>query len=223
MNKTKYLSFRQSPCDLKGPLWRFVASSLTVGLGLGVYLVIDHRQSAVPVTVMMPSWVPFWPGFALPYLGMLLVTWLLPVAIRDAGRFRACLWALICAFLLVMPLWILTPTTLPRPTLPEGWWAGSYRWLAAIDPPNNVMPCGHGIGPVVGAWFAGRDRPTWRWPLAAMVVLGLPTIAVVWQHRPFDILLGTVAAAIGIAAGEAFHGREQAQLQKFGREEHLAA
>src|SRR5260221_4826476 len=132
MNKTKNLSFRQPPCDLKGPLWRFVASSLTVGLGLGVYLVIDHCQSAVPATVMMPSWVPFWPGFALPYLGMLLVTWLLPVAIRDAGRFRACLRALICAFLLVMPLWILTPTTLPRPPLPEGWWAGSYRWLAAI-------------------------------------------------------------------------------------------
>ena len=94
---------------------------------------------------------------------------------------------------------------------------------AAIDPPNNVMPCAHGIGPVVGAWFAGHDRPTWRWPLAGMLVLGLPTIAVVWQHRPIDILLGTVAAAIGIAAGEALNRREQAQLQKFGREEHLVA
>jgi hypothetical protein len=73
----------------------------------------------------------------------------------------------------------------------------------AGDPPNNVSPCAHGIGPVVAAWFAGRDRPSWRWPLAAMLVLGLPPIALIWQHRPLDIMLGLVAAAIGIIVGEA--------------------
>jgi len=101
-----------------------------------------------------------------------------------------------------MPWWIVTPTTLARPPLPEGWWAAPYRWLTLVDPPNNVMPCAHGIGPVVGAWFAARDRPAWRWPLAGMVALGLPPIAFTWQHRPLDILLGTVAAGIGIVLGE---------------------
>jgi hypothetical protein len=210
MYKNKFLPLFPSPCGQIGPLRRFVGISLTVWVALGLYFIIDCCQSAPPTTVVMPSWVPFWPVFTLPYLGMLLVTWLLPVTIRDAGRFRACLQAFICAFLLVMPWWVLTPTTLPRPPLPEDWWAGPYRWITAIDPPNNVMPCAHGIGPVVGAWFAGRDRPTWRWLLVGMLVLGLPSIALVWQHRPFDIMLGTVAAAIGIAIGESLNRLREA-------------
>jgi hypothetical protein len=202
MDKRKLLAFFPAPAGEIGPLRRFVAISLTVWPALGVYFVIDRCQFIPPTTVVMPAWVPFWPTFALPYVGMLLVTWWLPLAIRDAGRFHACRRGFICAFLLVMPWWMLTPTTLPRPPLPEDWWAGPYRWITALDPPNNVMPCAHGIGPVVAAWFAGRDRPTWRWPLVGMLVLGLPSIALVWQHRPLDILLGTVAAAIGIAVGE---------------------
>jgi hypothetical protein len=125
------------------------------------------------------------------------------MAIRDGAQFRACLTAFVCAFLLVVPWWILAPTTLHRPPLPLGWWFGPYRWLSEIDPPNNVMPCAHGIGPVVGAWFAARDRPGWRWPLVGMLVLGLPTIALVWQHRPVDIVLGALAATVGIILGEA--------------------
>jgi hypothetical protein len=148
---------------------RFVAVSALVWPVLGLYFVISRLQSAPATTVVMPSWMPFVPAFALPYLGMLLVTWLLPVAICDAAHFRACLWAMVVAYLLVMPWWILTPTTLPRPSLPEGFWAGPYLWIAEIDSSNNVMPCAHGIGPVVGAWFAGRDRPMWRWPLAGML------------------------------------------------------
>ncbi len=38
--------------------------------------------------VTMPKWVPFWPAFAPFYSGMLLVTWLLPMATRD--RIRRC-------------------------------------------------------------------------------------------------------------------------------------
>ncbi|MDB6109489.1 MAG: hypothetical protein JWR69_1239 [Pedosphaera sp.] len=184
------------------PLRRFLEITFTVYPALGLYFIIDRCQSVTPTEVMMPSWVPFWPSFTLPYMGMLLMTWLLPVTIRDARRFRACLLAFICGFLLVMPWWMLTPTTLPRPPLPEDWWAAPYCWITAMDPPNNVMPCAHGIGPVVAAWFAIRDRPTWRWPLVAMLVVGLPSIALVWQHRPVDILLGTVASVIGIAIGE---------------------
>src|SRR5207247_2606869 len=103
--------------SISRPLRRFVAISLTVWPILGLYLVIAHGRFASPTELVMPSWVPFWPAFTLPYLGMLLVTWLLPVSIGDAGRFRACLWALVCAYLLVMPWWILAPTTLPRPPL----------------------------------------------------------------------------------------------------------
>jgi hypothetical protein len=194
---------------MTGLLWRFIAISVVCWSMITVYTIILYRP-ALHTKLVMPSWVPFWPAFALPYLAMLLVTWLLPLAIRDAGRFRACLLAMVCAYLLVMPWWILVPTTLPRPPVPEGWWAGLYRSLAAIDAPNNVVPCAHGFGPVVAAWFAGRDRPTWRWPLVGILVLGLPSIALIWQHRPVDIVFGTVVAAVGIAAGEALNRDRQA-------------
>jgi len=174
---------------------------------------VDRHQASVPTTVVMPSWVPFWPAFTLPYLGLMFVTWLLPVTIRNARLFWACLWAMACAYSLTIPWWILTPTTLPHPVLAQGLWAGCYRWLAAVDPPNNVMPCGHGIGPVVAAWFAHRDRPTWRWPLAGMLVLGLPSIALTWQHRPVDILLGIAAAVVGIVLGEALNRRGNPSLK----------
>lgn len=197
---------------LTKPLWRFVVNSLVVFAMGAVYMVIDHHQPAPPTTVLMPSWVPFCPAFVLPYAGMLLMMWLLPVSIRDAGRFRACLRAYVIAWLLVVPWWILTPTMLPRPPLPDSPWADCFRIVWALDQPYNVMPCVHGIVPLVAAWFAGRDHPAWRWPLAGILVLGLASIALIWQHRPIDILLGTAAALIGIVVSEALSRREQSNL-----------
>lgn len=204
MDKSKIPSIHEPFLGRFRPLRRFVAITLTVWPVLGVYMITDHHQASLPTAVEMPLWVPFWPAFALPYLGLMFVTWLLPVTIRDARLFRACLYALAISYLLTIPWWILMPTTLPRPALQEGWSSVCYRWLVTLDPPNNIMPCGHGIGPVVGAWFTGRDRPTWRWRLVGMLALGLPSIALTWQHRPVDILLGIGAAAIGIVFAEAF-------------------
>ena len=196
------------------PFRRFIAISVTVWLAFGLYFLVAHCHFTHRLPLAMPSWVPFWPGFALPYLGMLLVTWFLPLAIRDPARFRACLRAFTYAFLLIVPWWMLIPTTLPRPPLPEGPASFFYQWIAVIDPPNNVLPCAHGVGPVVAAWFVGLERPSWRWPLAAMLLAGLSSIALIWQHRPLDILLGTAAAAIGIGIGEWFNRTEQTQLQR---------
>src|SRR5688572_25916977 len=207
MGKTDFQS-RGGPI---GPLRRFAAITFLVWPVLGLYMVICHRQTTAPTVVTMPPWVPFWPAAFAPYVGLLLATWLLPVAIRDAGRFRACLWADVCAYLLVIPWWILMPTTLPRPPAPEGAWTYAYQWLWALDPPNNVMPCAHGIGPMVAAWFVGRDRPKWRWLLAGMLGLGLPAIVLSWQHRPMDVFLGAVAAVVGIAVGEALIRRNRPQ------------
>jgi hypothetical protein len=160
--------------------------------------------------------VPFWPAFFPVYFAMMLVTWFLPVAIGDAGRFRACVRANVCAWLLVMPWWILSPTMLARPPLPEGVWAYVFDYVWTVDLPYNVSPCAHGIGPVVAAWFVVEERPRWRWLLAGMVGLGLASIALVWQHRPIDILLGTVAAGIGIVVGTTVSRREQGKFRNLG-------
>jgi hypothetical protein len=184
---------------------RFWMTSLLVWPVLGIYMVIDRLHFISPIPVVMPSWVPFWPAFAVLYLMMLLMTWLLPVVIHDAGLFRACLVGMACGYLLVLPIWICVPTSIARPPMPDGWWVAPYRLIVALDPPCNVLPCAHGIGPMVAAWFTGRDRPNWRRPLAAALVLSLPTIALIGQHRPVDILLGIVPAVVGIAVGEALN------------------
>jgi hypothetical protein len=188
-----------------GAIKRFLVMTIVAWSMMVFYQLVNWGQSA-PRVVSMPAWVPFRPGFILVYLGMLLVAWLLPVAILDAGRFRSCVRAAVCGYLLVAPWWILTPTTLPRPPLPMGWWVGLYQCLVAMDAPNNIVPCAHGVLPAVGAWFVGRDRPRWRWALAGLLVVGLPSIALVWQHRPVDILLGLVAAGVGIMVGEKWTG-----------------
>ncbi|MCE9612145.1 MAG: hypothetical protein K8R23_18260 [Chthoniobacter sp.] len=195
------------------PLRRFAVNSLVVWPMLGVYMFSNHHQPASPSTVLMPAWVPFSPSFIIAYIGLLLMTWLLPMAICDAGLFRACLRANVCAWLLVLPWWILIPTTMARPPLPEEPWTESFRLLWACDQPCNVFPCAHGIGPMVAAWFAGRDHPTWRWPLAGVLALAFPSIALIWQHRPIDILFGVAATVIGIVVGEAMSRRERASLK----------
>lgn len=181
---------------------RFVVNSLMVWAMMALYLYMNHHQPAGVERVAMPEWVPFRPAFILPYIALLWVTWGLPVVIRTPRLFRACLLANACGWLLVMPWWWITPTLMERPPLPAEPWA---RWFAALwasDRPHNIFPCAHGVGPLVAAWFASRDRPSWRWPLLGFVILTLPSIALVWQHRPIDILLGLLAAGLGIALAE---------------------
>lgn len=161
----------------------------------------------------MPAWVQFCPEFFISYIGLLLTTWILPAVIRDPALFRACIRANVFAWFLVMPWWIVSPTEMTRPPLPSEPWTELFGLLWACDQPYNVFPCAHDIGPVVTAWFAWRDHPTWRWPLTGVLMLGLPSIALVWQHRPIDILLGMVAAIFGIVVGEALSRREQTSLK----------
>ena len=71
-----------------GPLRRFVVNTLVVWPMLGLYMLINHHPFASSTTVLMPSWVPFCPAFLPLYFGLLLVTWLLPVVICDAGDSR---------------------------------------------------------------------------------------------------------------------------------------
>ena len=200
------------------PLRRFAVVTVLSWAMMGLYLFINHRQSAAVTTVEMPAWVPFCPWFLPPYEGLLLLTWFLPVALQDRNRFRACMRAYVCGWLLVVPWWVLTPTMLPRPPLPDGFWAHAFKWLWKIDQPYNVMPCAHAVGPIIAVWFVSREYPAWRWPLTIILLLALPSIALVWQHRPVDILLGAVAAGIGIAIAEAVVSRGRGRATLDGEE-----
>jgi hypothetical protein len=185
------------------PLRRFAAVTALSWAMMALYMFINRRQVGVTfTTVEMPPWVPFRPEFFLPYTSLLLLTWLLPVTLQNRDRFHACLRAYLVSWLLVCPWWVLAPTMLLRPPMPDGLWAPAFAWLWKVDHPYNVTPCAHAVGPIIAAWFVAREYPAWRWPLIAFLLVTLPSIALVWQHRPIDILLGAVAAAIGIAMAE---------------------
>jgi len=175
---------------------------------LGLYLIIGHLHRADSLVLAMPEAVPFVPALALPYLALLGVAWFLPLALRSDRLFAECVMAGVLAYLLVAPWWLLVPTILPRPPLTDHGWTTTYRWLIAIDAPSNIFPCAHVLGPSLAAWYAARDRPAWRWWLAASLALGIPTIALTWQHRPVDILIGLLCAALAaLVVGSAYRPR----------------
>lgn len=184
---------------MNGRLWRLAFLGTAV---LAIYSTIGHWPRQHPLVLEMPHWVPFVPELAPPYLALLLLGWFLPLAIRDSLRFRRCLFATTVALLLIAPWWLIVPTVLPRPTPDPGWGTLVYRWLILIDAPTNIMPCAHAVTPLTAAWFLSQERPNW-WPwLLAMLLIGLPSIAMTWQHRPSDIAWGCAMAAVGIVIAE---------------------
>src|SRR5438552_7081917 len=161
-------------------LRQFIVNSIVVWPMLWLYMFINHHQAPLSSTVLMPWWVPFWPAFFPVYFAMMLVTWLLPVAIRDPARFRGCLRANVCAWLLVMPWWVVTPAMMPRPALPDGAWAYVFDLVWTVDQPYNVRPCAHGLGPVVVAGLVAQGGRRWRGLLFGLLVFGLSWFAFVW-------------------------------------------
>lgn len=165
---------------------------------LGIYMFTANYPFNTPVTVQMPSWVPFWPQAAPVYIALLLVTWLLPVAIRNTRNFLKCQAASLLAYFFAICWWVLLPTRLIRPPLREQTLMQMYELLVSIDPPTNITPCAHGIGPLVAVWFFSYEHPGWRWPLMAAAFLSFGSIAVTYQHRPVDIIIGAGAAVAAV-------------------------
>ncbi len=176
-----------------------------LGLGmLAIYLLIGRVHFWTPRLLHMPEGIPFAPAFCLPYLGLLLVAWSAPLHLSNPRRFKACVIASLTGFSLAVIGWLLFPTTLPRPPIPQGWITLPYRLMALIDAPTNVLPCAHVIPPVVVGWYLKQEHPGWGLGMGLVILLGAATISLTWQHRPIDILIGLAIAAIGIACGEAW-------------------
>jgi len=161
---------------------------------LAIYVFISRNPLVEPQSVTMPGWVPFIPTLAPLYLAMLPLSWAMPLLIVSQQRFWACVRALSWAFAITVVIWILVPTTLARPEIAPGWWHAPYRVLAALDRPTNIFPCGHILAPVIGTWFLSEEYPRWGLALVLTTLAGPVVIAVSWQHRPQDIVLGAVIA-----------------------------
>lgn len=177
---------------------------------MSAYLAINHRSGVEHQLVEMPDWVPFWPLMTIPYLLMLIVPWLGAYTLREQSNFFQYLVSVTLSFLVIAGIWYFSPTEMPRPATPEGGLYQVHRNLIAIDNPVCIVPCGHVIGPLIIVSLVAlenRQRLIWMLPFLG---LGLISIATSWQHRPIDILTGSIITLSAFVLTRwAFHRRQQ--------------
>lgn len=165
---------------------------------MAIYLTINHRTGVKHGAVEMPDWVPFWPIMAIPYLLMLILPWFGACALREQRNFYQYLVSVLLAFVVIGSIWYFFPTEMSRPETPEGLLSQVHRHLIAVDNPVCIAPCGHVMGPIVIIYLLAcekRSRLSWMLPLLG---LGILSIATTWQHRPLDILIGSIITLVSV-------------------------
>ncbi|VAW80815.1 hypothetical protein MNBD_GAMMA12-2400 [hydrothermal vent metagenome] len=148
--------------------------------------------------------IPFLPWTIAPYLILVLGMYLFAF-IDDENDFISALIALTIAVCINYMIYILYPTTYPRPPLPADTELGSglYHWLTSIDTPANCFPSGHITTPAVGCWYLGRHHKTLRpYLFITFAILSLTTLTTK-QHYIVDIPAGLVTASLGILIANA--------------------
>ena len=179
-------------------IYRTVLLTAVGGALMAVYLMINHRENLVHDPVTMPEWIPFWPLLAIPYLGMLVVPGCLSLFIREQRDFYQYLVSITIAFLVVGGIWYFYPTEMIRPPIPGNWQSHVYREMVSVDNPVCIVPCGHVITPIAVFCILLRQNSRWFFWLLPLLSLGIISIVVTWQHRPIDVIYGTLISLFGV-------------------------
>jgi hypothetical protein len=165
---------------------------------MAAYLMINHRTEVEHCVVGMPAWVPFWPLMTIPYLLMLIMPWFGAYALGEQRNFYQYLISVLLSFLVIGSIWYFFPTEMIRPETPEGPLYQAHRDLIAIDNPVCIAPCGHVMGPITIICLLARERPSRLYWMLPLLGLGILSIATTWQHRPLDILTGSIISLISV-------------------------
>lgn len=178
--------------------------SLYAALGLVIFATyfVTCRLVQSPTAVEMPGWVPFVPLLTVPYLLQVVASYVLAMFIQAPALRHAVFKAYFLAIAVTVAIWITFPTTMRLPPAPAGWWNWPYAVMASADLPVHVVPAGHILMPVLIVWAFAYEQPSWLWWLVPAELIGAVGIATTWQHRPIDVLYGTVLAiATGLLFG----------------------
>ena len=179
-------------------IYRIILLWAVGGPLMAVYLMINHRENLAHDPVTMPEWIPFWPLLAIPYLGMLIVPGCLSLFIKEQRDFYQYLVSITIAFLVVGSIWYFYPTEMIRPPIPGDWQSHVYREMVSVDNPVCIVPCGHVITPIAVFCILVRQNSRWLFWLIPLLVLGIISIVVTWQHRPVDVIYGTLISFFAV-------------------------
>jgi len=166
------------------------------------YILTNHFQLFPPTTLTLSSLdnaIPFLSWTVIPYL-ILISGMYLFAFIDNQDDFVGALVALTIAVSINYIVYIIYPTTYPRPPTPvaSGVDYDLYRWLISFDKPTNCLPSGHITTPAIGCWYLGLHHKKFRpYLFTVFFVLSLTTLTTK-QHYIVDIPAGLLTAAIGI-------------------------
>lgn len=178
----------------------YVGRALLLGYGLFclLYLGSHALRLGTPLTLQRSAFdasIPLLPWTIWPYLSQFVLLPLAAVKARDDADRSRLYYAALLATLAAAAVFLLFPTQLERPPLPQGGMTG-YAWqlLFASDVDGNCFPSLHAALAVlagIALWRRGWHAAALLWP--ALIAAATLTTR---QHVAWDTLAGILLGAI---------------------------
>ncbi len=173
------------------------------------YLFINHFPIFEPkVLSYLPfeADIPFLAWTVYPYLWLLSCDLILPCLISNRDLFRIAIRGIGIASIYSCMVWLLYPTTYPRPTLADLPINGFldtvsmpvYTFLIVLDAPTNCFPSGHVTMPTVLFWTLSKQNPNKTILYASTLLMLTLSILTTKQHYIWDILGAFCCASLAI-------------------------
>lgn len=177
-----------------------IAMAINGSLYLGINAFPPREPQLLPRSVA-DDWLGWQAWTIWPYWLLLLAGPALTLAIGERRLLRATIRAYAIAIGLNATIWLLWPTRIVRPPLPQGLDAlteAAWRCLYALDGVNNCFPSGHITIPVVAAMGFAAQYPPMRAAVWIALAALAPSVVSTGQHYAWDVLGGLATATIGL-------------------------
>jgi membrane-associated phospholipid phosphatase len=171
-----------------------------IALAAGTYELLNHigRSQLIDLSTPLDRQIPVVPVFVIPYLSFIpLVFLVIPwMAVKSRDVFRSFALSVFISQMILNPLYLLVPATVPRPELASNDIFSTLLrdlvWKA--DEPLNTFPSNHVTLSVIAILALARLPYARRVVLPLQLWLGLVCLSTMFvhQHIIWDVLSGIV-------------------------------